>query len=94
MLDTFYLANGLYYTKQELARLTRKKRFILVLVLVGLCLSLYGAVIASNHYSRMSIDVGIYESYRKVVLDAMNGDAKFKVGNELFECKGGYIGNV
>ena len=33
----------------------------------------------------------IKESYMKVVLAAMNGDARFQVGDELFECRGGRL---
>jgi len=33
----------------------------------------------------------IKQSYLNVVLAAMNGDARFQVGNELFECRGGRL---
>jgi hypothetical protein len=33
----------------------------------------------------------IKQSYMNVVLAAMNGDARFQVGDELFECKGGKL---
>lgn len=33
-------------------------------------------------------------AYQKIVLSAMNGDARFIVGDEAFECKGGSLGRV
>lgn len=33
----------------------------------------------------------IKQSYMNVVLAAMNGDARFQVGDELFECRGGKL---
>ncbi len=33
-------------------------------------------------------------AYRAIVLSAMNGDARFTVGNEAFECRGGSLGNI
>lgn len=36
----------------------------------------------------------VSDSYVRVVLAAMNGDARFVVGNEAFECRGGTLGKV
>lgn len=33
----------------------------------------------------------VAESYSDVVVAAMNGDARFQVGDEMFECKGGKL---
>lgn len=33
----------------------------------------------------------VAKSYSAVVVAAMNGDARFQVGDELFECKGGKL---
>lgn len=36
----------------------------------------------------------VSDSYVRVVLAAMNGDARFVVGNEAFECRGGPLGRA
>ena len=38
------------------------------------------------------VNTALKESYLKVVLAVMNGDAKIQVGTELFECRGGSLG--
>lgn len=32
-------------------------------------------------------------SYLKVVVQAMNGEARFQVGSEIFQCRGGSLGS-
>lgn len=39
----------------------------------------------------LKTEVDFKESYLAVVLAAMNGDARFQVGEELFECRGGRL---
>ena len=36
----------------------------------------------------------VMQSYSDVVVGVMNGEVRTKVGDELFECKGGSLGKV
>ena len=36
----------------------------------------------------------VMQSYSDVVVGVMNGELRMKVGDELFECKGGSLGKV
>ena len=90
--DTVYLKNGLRMSRSEYARLKLKRKATHLVLLVVACSSILGAIEARESLSVMSIRSHLFDSYEQVVLDAMNGDARFAVGNELFECKGGYLG--
>ena len=84
--------NGLHLSRSEYRLRSIKRGATLLLVSVALCSSILGALEARESLSVMSVRSHLFSSYEQVVLDAMNGDARFAVGNELFECKGGYLG--
>lgn len=61
------------------------------------CMFLIVVVLAYGLYQNISALTSEREAlsvYRKIVLSAMNGDARFVVGNEAFQCKGGGLGRV
>lgn len=41
---------------------------------------------------RLILSETLRESYFRVIVSAANGDARFRVGEELFECRGGSLG--
>ena len=61
------------------------------LLLTANALALYCAHMRGIEIEQRKI---VSDSYLKVVLAAMNGDARFVVGNEAFECRGGTLGKV
>jgi hypothetical protein len=87
-----WLDNGLHLSRSEYARFKRLKVVKATLISLVVCSSILGAIEAQESLSVMSVRSHLFSSYEQVVLDAMNGDARFSVGNELFECKGGYLG--
>ena len=84
--------NGIRMSRSEYRAYKRKKMVLATLISVALCSALLGAFKAQESLSVMATRAYLFESYESVVLNAMNGDARFQVGNELFECKGGYLG--
>jgi hypothetical protein len=65
------------------------------LAVIVACMLAYSAVAKydrlEHRAKKMEREMPVYQSYRDVVLAAMNGDARFQVGNELFECRGGKL---
>lgn len=87
-----YLDVGLYISRSQYTRLRRRKRVVATLVAVTICSSLLGAFKAQQSLSEMVTQAYLFPSYEQVVLGVMNGDVRMEIGNELFECRGGYLG--
>ena len=87
-----YIQNGLFYSRREYRAYKRRKIVLATLISVALCSSILGALEARESLSEMVARASLFPSYEKVVLGVMNGDVRMEVGNELFECKGGYLG--
>ena len=87
-----YLQNGLFYSRSEYKRFKRRKIVLATLISTVLCSSILGAFKAQQLLSEMKVAADLFPSYEKVVLGVMNGDVRMEIGNELFECRGGYLG--
>ena len=78
----------------EYSRFKRLKMVKATLISVALCSSILGVFKAQESLSEMVTKATLFESYEQVVIQAMNGDARFAIGNEMFECKGGTLGVI
>lgn len=87
-MDRLRLKYGLHWSGRY-PPLARPLFAVFVALLLGvLFLVADGYKAQAEEYERVK---PIYQSYLAVVLAAMNGDAKFQVGELLFECRGGRL---
>jgi hypothetical protein len=87
-----YLQNGLYLSRNEFEVRKRRKVALTVFVSAATVLSAVGLFEAHQWASKTITQAHLFPSYEQVVLGVMNGDVRMEIGNELFECKGGYLG--
>lgn len=78
---------------------TRGTRIALLLVVLLMALAVHKRVAADelshvNHVEQCAKAEVLKQSYLDVVLQCMNGNCRFRVGDELFSLQGGSLGGV
>lgn len=87
----FRLKHGMFWNRSFPTPIDYKREVRLFVVGILLGITIWLAIHTNELIAMLSHSEVLKESYLKVVLGVMNGDARIEVAGHLFECKGGEL---